>query len=117
VKLDRSRPAYVIENHCDGRSSEVQPLLVQSLQERGFKISQGTESKRPADVTTVVRYDCQWHWDITWYLLDLQVGLYEAPENLLIASGHSTRSSLARAPANVVVEEAIGAMLGETGKP
>lgn len=103
AKLPNPGTYYVVFDPSDDRATH--ELIRTSLEQRGLDAKSGFADRMPNGVDVVVRYGSRWQWDITWYLLELDVRFYEPESSLLIASANSLRTSLARkSPDDVVAE-------------
>lgn len=100
---------FIIFNPDDERSTH--ELIRSSLAERGIDAMTGFEDRIPGETRVLVRYGAQWSWDVTWYLLELDLRLYDAEDGLLLASGASRRHSLARRSPAVVVGEVLDSIV------
>ena len=109
--FDRDSVFFIVRNPEDERGLAI--LIQEEMRGNSFIVSVGKEDERPADAGLVVRYGAQWHWDITWYLLEFQITVHQPEGDLLVASAHSYRTSLARKTPPNVVRDTIGQLLGE----
>lgn len=110
--LDESGSWFIVFAENDERA--LHEKLRQEMVSRGLTASTGFADRVPEGTTYLVEYGSQWQWDVTWYLLDLSVRVYEPETRLLIASAHSVRTSLARKSSEQVVAETLDKLLGKT---
>lgn len=106
--LAESGSYYIVFAADDDRA--LHELLREGMVARDLDASSGFADRMPEDTTYLVEYGSQWQWDVTWYLLHLNVRVYEPGTRLLIASAHSRRSSLVRKPPEEVVAEALNVL-------
>lgn len=101
--LNTVKKFYVVRLPADNRG--VEKLIVQDLVGRGYVATSGEAVNVPADVDAVVTYQDKWMWDITMYMIQLDIQLRKPSNDMPLASGSSMRTSLKRkAPAAMVKE-------------
>lgn len=105
VDLDHDALYFVVYSKRDERSLHEQ--IAERMRKRGFNVVTGFESQMPASAKYLVEYAGQWQWDMRWYLLALEIRLYRPDNRELIASAHSTRSSLAAKDPADMIDEAL----------
>ncbi|MBQ0800089.1 MAG: hypothetical protein KBT63_12480 [Porticoccaceae bacterium] len=86
-------------------------LIQQELERKNLAVEVVDKVSGRADRDVLVRYGAQWQWDITWYLLNVNIRFYHMNSELLIASAQSRRTSLARKNARSMIQEAINQVL------
>jgi len=108
VDLTAIKKVYVKKRLDDKRSDErgVNELIVEKLNTKGIAAQIGTDES-PKGVDAVLTYRAQWFWDITWYLLELDVTLREPESNAPMAKGNSYHTSLTRLSPKEMVSEVI----------
>lgn len=92
--LTKLQSVYVVRHDRDGRG--VNEAIRDELSKRGFSATIGTDSAPPQGVDAVVTYIDRWMWDITMYLLSLNIQFRHPETNALLVSGQSYRTSLVR---------------------
>lgn len=103
AKLQELNKIYVVHLPQDGRG--VDKLIADRLSVMGKQATSGERSAMPADVDAVVTYQDKWMWDITMYMIELNVQVRRPDNDIALATGHSLRTSLARkSPAEMVAE-------------
>ena len=105
VNLSKQSNYYIVFSSRDEHA--LHELLRENMALRGYSVSSGFEDRMPEDTDYMLKYGSQWQWDITWYLLNLDVKVYHPDTKLLAASAHSQRTSLVRKPPEEVVVEAL----------
>jgi len=95
-------------------AGELRSLISGNLQNRGYKVATRNKSDTLGDGDYVFEIAADWHWDITWYLLELRVAIYEPDDNILVAQAQSQQSSLARKSTEAVVERAMATLFNDT---
>ena len=105
--IDRSLVYKIEKNKTDERG--LGGIILRQLKEKGLKVFlESSDVSKDYDVKIV--YGGQWQWDVTWYLLNVDIRFYEEEPSLLVASAYSHRSSLVRKDPAEVVDEAISAL-------
>jgi len=79
------------------------------LTDHGMPATSGLLSAMPADTECKVIIHDHWFWDVHWYLLSLDIKLYDAHSGALLASGFDRRAhpTIRRSPefmANELIE-------------
>ena len=97
---------YVVKYASDDRG--VEAIIAAELNAMGKTATSGTDSKPPSPVDAVVTYEDKWFWDITMYMLELNIDLRDPETNYKFATGRSYRSSLARKKPVEMVHEVLG---------
>ena len=103
---------YFVERHeKDERSLDV--AIAAAFAKRGVTASSGAAGARPAQIDVLVSYEDRWQWDMSMYLLSMRIDLRDPETNALLASGTSMQTSLARKPAQEIIENLVGAFFEE----
>ncbi|NIY92246.1 hypothetical protein [Vibrio diazotrophicus] len=71
----------------------------------------------PEDADTVITYVDNWQWDITNYMIKIQIDFRKAQSKQLLITGESFRTSMARREPSFMIQEALEKMLQEAGLP
>ena len=103
--LDKEGSYHIVISENDGH--DLHELLKTNMLSKGLFVSFGTREDMPDDVTYLVEYGGQWQWDISWYLLNFNIRIYQPGSKLLVASSNSLRTSLGRKSAERVVVETL----------
>lgn len=85
---------YVVHFEPDKRNLHY--VIRDGLIEMGFKAEAGPGSKIPDDIDAIVTYEDRWFWDITNYMIQLNIEIRNPKTNYPIAIGESIRTSMAR---------------------
>jgi hypothetical protein len=105
--LDAIRTLYIDVADDERQASELRSLIVANLKQRGYAVATKDANANLQDGGYVFDIAADWHWDITWYLIELRVAIYEAKNNTLVAQAQSQQSSLARKSIEDVVNRAL----------
>jgi len=89
---------------------ELQTLIEGNLRRRGLKIAANEESIENTAGGFILDIAPDWHWDLTWYLLELRVAIYDPKDNTLIVQAQSQQTSLARETVEVVVDRTMASL-------
>ena len=103
--LDERGKYYIIFSEDDQQA--LHELLREGMVAKGLFVESGFEDRMPEGVTYRVEYGGQWQWDVTWYLLNFNVRIYDPESKLLIASAHSLRTSLGRKKPEDMIAESL----------
>lgn len=85
---------YVIANDED--PGKVHQSVSDAIVELGFESSSGPKSQTPDNIDALVSYDDRWFWDITNYMIELNLIIRDPKTYYPLAEGESIRTSLAR---------------------
>lgn len=99
---------YVLKLPGEGRG--VERLIADRLIQMGYVATYGNDGPT-TPVDAIVSYKDEWWWDLSWYLLQLDVQVRDAQTKLILASGHSKRTSLVRKSSDEIVEDVLNEML------
>lgn len=100
---------YVVHFEPDKRNLNV--TIADQLKLMGYDAVAGENNSMPGDVQTIVTYVDHWQWDITNYMIEINIQFRDANDNSLIMSGRSYRTSLARKSADEMIRETLEEML------
>ena len=105
VDLGSLKTFYVQKFSPDERSLHV--IIANKLQELGFQANSGVEPSPPAPVDAIVSYRDSWMWDLTNYMLEINIEFRDPESNFMFASGRSYLTSLARKSPEEMIEEVL----------
>ena len=89
----------------DERGIEV--IIANKLNDMGFKATHGSSKNVPLTAQAIVEYSDKWMWDITMYMLELNIDFRDPETNYKFATGRSYRTSLARKSPEEMVDEVL----------
>jgi len=107
---------YFSASSTDDADANLRSLIKLDLEARGFEIVEVTDLATSNEGYARFDYKPDWHWDITPYLLELRVAVYNPEDSTLIAQAQSMQTSLARRSTEVVVERAIASLFDDQDK-
>lgn len=96
---------YVAKLPSDERG--IEKMIEDELNAIGKHAFSGEDPKPPSPVDAVVTYEDKWMWDITMYMLELEIDLRDPDTNYEFATGRSYRTSLARKSPEEMVKEVL----------
>ncbi len=101
---------YVEQLPQDGRG--INERIVDCLRERGLKAATGEAGQAPENTDVVVTYQDRWMWDMTMYMIRLNIQM-KTPGGDLLASGESYRTSAIRKPPTYMINETLNEIYDE----
>lgn len=101
---------FYVRKHADDDYNLDEDIVVQ-LQEMGYRASSGTAQLPAGKVDAVITYNDRWVWDITMYMLSLDVQLREPGSDYNLASAKTLRSSVIRKSQREMVRETLTKLL------
>jgi hypothetical protein len=105
TNLGELKTIYVVHLPKDERG--IDRLIADRLNVMGKQATSGEKAAIPADVDAVVTYQDKWMWDITMYMIELNIQLRHPKTDMSFASGHSLRTSLVRKSPPEMVQEVL----------
>jgi len=96
---------YVAKLPSDERGIDV--MIENELNAIGKYATSGSDPKPSSPVDAVVTYEDKWMWDITMYMIELEIDLRDPETNYEFATGRSYRTSLARKKPEEMVTEVL----------
>ncbi|MEJ1963863.1 MAG: hypothetical protein WDO56_20830 [Gammaproteobacteria bacterium] len=103
--LKKLKTFYVANLPADRRS--IEKMIAARLTTMGFQSTSGLEQTPPAPVDAVVTYQDHWMWDITNYMIRLNVQIRDGRSGSILATGEAMRPSLQRKSPEGMVEEVV----------
>lgn len=105
--LSQVQTLYLRPLDDEREAVELRSLIEANLSQRGFQIAVNDESIDSEEGEFIFDIATDWHWDLTWYLLELRVAIYDPKDSTLIVQAHSQQTSLGRQSIEVIVERAM----------
>jgi hypothetical protein len=96
---------YVVTQPAD--THNVGQLIGDRLIKLGYTATVGPEQALPYSADAVVTYVDKWMWDITLYMIELNITLRNPTNNFPLATGNSMHTSLTRKSPEEMVEEVL----------
>jgi hypothetical protein len=108
-RIAASKTIYVRKHGED--DNKLGEEIAAQLQEMGYKASVGTSQSPIGKADATLTYTDHWMWDITMYMISLDMQLREPGSDMIIASAKTTRSSLVRKSQKEMVRETLTKLL------
>jgi hypothetical protein len=105
--LSKVKNFYVVEELADKGSNDVYNVIAQNLIKRGYNVRTGVAADKAFNADVLVTYQDKWMWDITMYLLRLNITFRDPATNATMAQGSSYHTSLTRLSPEEMVEEVL----------
>jgi hypothetical protein len=104
--LSRLKTFYVVRMPDDERG--VEKLIANRLTTLGYPSTSGDTQTPPSKVDGIVTYNDRWMWDITMYMIRLDIEVRDGATGAILANGQVMRPSLQRKSPEGMVEETLG---------
>jgi hypothetical protein len=86
------KSAYLVA-HND-KSADVDAAIQRELFRRGIAVSSGPDGKQPPEADLIVKYADSWSWDVTMYLVSLDIQMFDAKSGNLVATAKWKNSAM-----------------------
>jgi hypothetical protein len=100
---------YVAQEKDDDNG--IDKLIATRLSTMGYQSSFGATAKPAEHVDAIITYQDRWTWDITMYMIKLDVQIHDWESGTVIARAQSMRPSLQRKSPEGMVQEVLGEIL------
>jgi hypothetical protein len=108
--LDNLGKIYVVRFEPDKRG--LNKIFAEELKALGYNARAGESESQPKDTDTLVTYQDHWMWDITNYMISIDVQFYSVKKGKLIANIHNMRTSLVRKTPRGMIRGALFELFG-----
>ena len=106
ANLSKLKTFYVVRVPEDERG--IEKLIAARLTAMGYQSASGDAPKPAAPVDGIVTYQDRWMWDITMYMIKLDIQIRDGTSGAILAKGEVMRPSLQRKSPEGMVEETLG---------
>jgi len=106
ANLTKLKTFYVVRVPEDERG--IEKLIAARLNSMGYQSASGDAPKPAAPVDAIVTYQDRWMWDITMYMIKLDIQIHDGASGAILAKGEVMRPSLQRKSPEGMVEETLG---------
>jgi len=106
ANLSKLKTFYVVRVPEDERG--IEKLIAARLTAMGYGGTAGDAPKPAAPVDAIVTYQDRWMWDITMYMIKLDIQIRDGTSGAILAKGEVMRPSLQRKSPEGMVEETLG---------
>ena len=103
--LSQIKKIYVVHLLPDERG--INRVIADQLNMMGYQATTGEASAVPANIDATLTYQDKWMWDITMYMIQLNVQLREPKTDIALATAQSYRPSLQRKSPGGMAEEVL----------
>jgi hypothetical protein len=103
--ISNLRSFYVVQR--SGDDHKLDKLIVTHLKSIGYKATSGPRSSRPAAVGALVTYRDSWTWDMSSYMVELDITIRDPKTYYPLAIGNSQHGSLTRLSPEAMVKEVL----------
>ena len=86
----------------------IDKMIAARLSTMGYLATSGDAPQSPNPVDAVVTYQDRWMWDITMYMIKLDVQVHDGNSGAVIARAQAVRPSLQRKSPEGMVQEVLG---------
>jgi hypothetical protein len=97
VDMSKFKTFYVARDDDSDAQNERHVRTLHAVQDaladHGMAATSGMQSAIPANTDCKVIIHDKWFWDLSWYLLYLDIKFYDARSGQLLASAHDVRSA------------------------
>lgn len=100
---------YVAQEKDDDNA--INKLIATRLSNLGYQSSFGAAARPPEHVDAIITYQDRWTWDITMYMIKLDLQIHDGESGAVIARAQSMRPSLQRKSPEGMVQEVLGEIL------
>jgi len=104
--LHKLKTFYVARLPAD--ENGVEKLIAKRLNVLGYQCSSGDAQTPSTPVDAIVTYQDRWMWDITMYMIKLDIQIHDGATGAILANGEVVRPSLQRKSPEGMVEETLG---------
>lgn len=87
-----------------------------NMENRKLELYSGPKDSIPKNINYLVEYREQWQWDITWYLLNFEIYIYEPKTKYILATSSSIQSSLVRKDVETIINETLNPLFKNNEK-
>ena len=107
--LSKVKTVYVVHSETD--KHDVDKNIQAAFKKRGIEATVGPAHPPPYDADASVTYVDKWFWDITMYMIELNVTVRSPANDFPLATGNSMHTSLTRQSPEKMTDEVVGNIL------
>lgn len=107
---DLSKIKTVYVQKLEGDGYDVYKVITARLNATGFTATTGASADPPEPVDAIVTYVDRWMWDLTMYMIRLNIQVRDGKTRAILGSAESYRPSLERRSAEEMVAETLDAI-------
>jgi hypothetical protein len=102
---------FYVERHPE-EDWGLHQILADEISMLGYQASAGEAGRQPSNADAIVTYNDKWWWDLSPYMLELNVRVLDANSRSLIVKTRNYRTSLFRRNPKTMARETIRATFG-----
>ena len=106
ANLKALKSFYVVQETGDDHG--IDKLIATRLTGMGYSATCGEAPQPASRVDAIVTYQDRWMWDITMYMIKIDVQLHDGESGAVVAKAQSMRPSLQRKSPESMVQEVLG---------
>lgn len=114
ASFDDLGKTFVVRFEPDKR--QLNSIIADQLTLMGQPAIAGEREEIPRDIDTLVTYQDNWRWDVTNYMLRINIQFRDGKNKALIVTGESYRTSLVRRSPEEMIKETLEEMLKNRSK-
>lgn len=99
--------------HFEPDKRRLDQIIATELTALGYPAKSGERQDMPATTETLVTYMDNWYWDMSNYMLRINIKFRDARTEEIIVSGESYRTSLARKDPEFMIRETLEKILSK----
>ena len=107
---DLSKIKTIYVQKLEGDGYDVYQVITAQLNARGYKATTGANPEPPEPVDAIVTYVDRWMWDLTMYMIRLDIQVRDGKTRAILANAESFRPSLERRSKEEMVAETLDAI-------
>jgi len=105
MDLKAVKTIYLVESAED--KHKVAGIVKANLAKRGYQVTVGKEMKPPYPADAAVTYMDKWMWDLSMYMIELNITFRNPTTDFPALSGNSMHTSLTRKSPEAMVQEVL----------
>jgi hypothetical protein len=110
ANLDEMHTFYVRKHPSDSHGLE--QVISDELNAMGYSSTSGPGERPTVSADVIVSYEDKWMWDITMYMLQIDIELRDPETEAILVTGQSYRTSMVRKSKETMVKETLCEMFG-----
>ena len=99
--------------HFEPDKRRLDQMIADQLTALGYPAKAGERQDMPASTETLVTYVDNWYWDMSNYMIKINIKFRDAHTEEVIVSGESYRTSLARKDPEFMIKETLEKILSK----
>jgi hypothetical protein len=109
--LSTLKSFYVVQLAADERG--IDKVIAGQLIAMGFTATNGKADQTPQNVDAIITYQDRWMWDLSMYMMELNIQVRAPKTQMTLASGKSFRPSLQRRSPEEMAKEVLTSIFAQ----